>query len=458
VACLNENEALAFIRGETRAEGASQVEDHVAGCPECQALLSLMVQHSLLDTSSDGEGDDRSLIGRRVGNFVITGLLGRGGMGEVYLATHPEIGRQVAIKVLAVPVPEHAQRFLNEARVMAALRHPNVVEVHDFGELEHSGQPYYVMELLRGPSLADVIRERSPMSLPEVLRYLEPICAGLQAAHDAGVVHRDLKPANIIVLEGDQLRVKLVDFGLAKLTRTTEPPSDIGTTTPGMVMGTPQFLAPEQAKGEQERIGPATDIYALGVTLYWMLAGKAPFVARTPSSVIAQHLGEPPPPLAGLSPGVARVVERCLAKDPADRPSRAREVADAFRASIGAGGRRSVAWRWLLAAAGAAAVAAVALVWGTSRRPEPRPPSQTESDPIVAREAASAEENERPDSSVPRLAPPTSTGKPRTQEPGTPPPRRSRARRRGAGPRQARGHEAPTTRPARVGEGTLPFQ
>jgi serine/threonine-protein kinase len=452
MACLSENEALAFIKGETRAEGASQVEDHVAGCSECQALLGMMVEHSLIDTPSETD-DSGSLIGRRVGNFVITGLLGKGGMGEVYLATHPEIGRQVAVKVLAVPVPEHAQRFLNEARVMAALRHPNVVEVHDFGQLEH-GRPYYVMELLRGPSLADVIRERAPMSPSEALRYLEPICAGLQAAHDAGVVHRDLKPANIIVLEAEleaaSFQVKLVDFGLAKLTRSAVPASNIESTTPGLVMGTPQFLAPEQATGEPERIGPPTDIYALGIVLHWMLSGKAPFVANTPSSVIAQHLGKPPPPLTGLPPGVARIVERCLAKNPEDRPARAQGVVDAFRAAIGA---PRTAQRWLVAAIGAAILAAAAVIWGATRQPDARPQQQRENVPSKAVASGAMEEPKQPI---------TSTHEPDASAPSRRRPvvektRRPR-RRRARGRRSKAPKPSPTKRRARVGEGTLPFQ
>jgi serine/threonine protein kinase len=434
------------------------VEDHVAGCSECQALLGLMVQHSLVEDPPDDRSEPSSLVGHRVGNFVITGLLGRGGMGEVYLATHPEIGRQVAVKVLTVPVPEHAQRFLNEARVMAALRHPNVVEVHDFGQLEH-GQPYYVMELLRGPSLAETIKERAPMDPAEVLRYLEQICAGLQAAHDAGVVHRDLKPANIIVLETVPFRVKLVDFGLAKLTRPSET-SDIGSTNPGMVVGTPQFLAPEQAAGEQERIGPPTDIYALGVTLHWMLSGQAPFVARSPGSVIAQHIGTPPPPLTALHPKVAQVVEQCLAKNPEDRPARARGVVDAFRAALGAS-RRKIAWRWLLA--GAAVLATGALVWGisgrlerTSRRPEARRPTPTESRETVTPEpvTSSAGEGQQgtPDASVHHANRRVDRNKPRRRRAGR---RRTKAPK--PAPRTAE-KRPPTKKPARVGEGTLPFQ
>ena len=474
MACLSENEALAFIKGETRAEGASQVEDHVAGCSECQALLGMMVEHSLIDTPSETD-DSGSLIGRRVGNFVITGLLGKGGMGEVYLATHPEIGRQVAVKVLAVPVPEHAQRFLNEARVMAALRHPNVVEVHDFGQLEH-GRPYYVMELLRGPSLADVIRERAPMSPPEVLRYLEPICAGLQAAHDAGVVHRDLKPANIIVPGADPFHLKLVDFGLAKLTRPAGPTSDVGSTTPGLVMGTPQFLAPEQAMGKPERIGPPTDIYALGVILYWMLSGKAPFVADTPSSVIAQHLGTPPPPLTELPPGVARTVERCLAKNPEDRPARALDVVDALRAALGSGRapRPGRGWRWLVAAIGAAILAAV-IVWGTTHRPETQPPQSREtvtSEPVASGGAEQQQPRTSSDESD-ASARDTTRGAPSGRRPivektarrrRRPPARRRRTASEPAGKSEALTKESapvptsPTKEPARVGEGTLPFQ
>ena len=163
-----------------------------------------------------------TLVGEKVGNYVITSLIGRGGMGEVYLAQHPEIGRKVAIKVVAPELltTEHlAARFLAEARAVARIGHPNVVDIYDFGRLQ-SGRLYYVMELLKGRELRKVLQDRGKFSAAEVLPYLTQISAGLQAAHERGVIHRDLKPENVFVLDVKPLTIKLLDFGIAKLLET----------------------------------------------------------------------------------------------------------------------------------------------------------------------------------------------------------------------------------------------
>jgi hypothetical protein len=273
------------------------------------------------------------MVGTKVGNYALTRLLGSGGMGSVYHAEHPEIGREVAIKVLAedlVQSATSAERFLREARSMVRVKHPNVIEVYDFGRTER-GQLYYVMELLVGRDLAEIIESEGSLSVAKVGALLEQICPALQAAHDAGVVHRDLKPANIFVLDGEPLRIKILDFGIAKL---LEQPEGSSSTRTGMLLGTPHYMAPEQAAGENRRIGPATDIYALGAILYHLLAGRLPFDSEMVAVLLAQHIEKPPEPLRSVAPSVpeavAALVDQCLAKKPERRPPSAAVFLDSY--------------------------------------------------------------------------------------------------------------------------------
>ncbi len=185
-------------------------------------------------------------VGQQIGNYVITAPIGAGGMGAVYLAEHPEIGRRVAVKLLPAHLglqPGFADRFRAEARAVALIEHPNVIEIYDYGQTE-AGQLYYTMELLRGRELREVMDEGGAMPADQVLGYLVQICAALQAAHDCGVVHRDLKPENIFVLHRQPPQVKLLDFGLAKLTAADPGSSQTAT---GLIMGTPLTIAPEQS-------------------------------------------------------------------------------------------------------------------------------------------------------------------------------------------------------------------
>jgi len=278
------------------------------------------------------------LVGKQIGNYVVQELVGRGGMGEVYLAEHPRIGRKVAVKVLAPYIAAHpraAERFESEARVISRIDHPNIVNLFDYGNLE-DGSLYYVMELLQGQELAKIIDSRDRMDAEEVYPYLLQICRGLQAAHDKGVVHRDLKPQNIFVLEGSELRVKILDFGIAKLLETDQ---EGGMTTTGMVMGTPLFISPEQAAGQSQSIGPHSDIYSLGVMLFRMLSGRHPFEGKVASLLLASHIQTMPPQLREVIPAVpedvAQVVHRCLEKHPARRPTSAAQIASLFAHAIG---------------------------------------------------------------------------------------------------------------------------
>jgi HD-like signal output (HDOD) protein len=276
--------------------------------------------------------DLADLRGKRVGNFVVSKFVGQGGMGAVFVAEHPALRKQVAVKFLdrwLASRADTAKRFLEEARLAAALKHPNIVDILDFGELD--GCPYYVMELLLGSDLSRLVAERRKRSPRLVGEYLRQIGAGLNAAHERGVVHRDLKPANVFLLEGEPLRIKLLDFGIAKVMSAT---TGGAATLSGQILGTPSHMAPEQALGQARDIGPATDLYSLGAILYELLTGRPVFEHESAVALMMMHIQAPVVPVRELAPEVpevvARVVEKCLAKRPEDRPRSARELAQVF--------------------------------------------------------------------------------------------------------------------------------
>jgi eukaryotic-like serine/threonine-protein kinase len=298
----------------------------------------------VLDPASEGEGPESapaagapvragtsSLLGIKFGNYSASELLGSGAMGEVYLGVHPEIDRRVAIKVMArdlADLPAMESRFIEEARAISRIKHPNIIDIYDFGRLP-TGQPYYIMELLSGRSLALEMERVGALSIAGALPIVLQICRGLQVAHERGIVHRDLKPENVFLVDGEPMVAKLLDFGLAKFL-----PSDRRQTGRGVVLGTPIVIAPEQAAGRVDQIGPRTDLYSLGVVLFWMLAGRPPFDDTVPAILLSRHLDEPAPDVRSLRPGVppriAELLSRCLEKSPERRPSSAAEVARSF--------------------------------------------------------------------------------------------------------------------------------
>ena len=249
-----------------------------------------------------------SLTGMCAGPWRIEHELGRGGMGIVYAVEHVHIGKRAALKVLhrRMPDPErHAQRMLLEARVVNAIGHPNIVDVFDVGTTA-DGRPYIVMERLEGAPLSDVHVDRR-----RAVEILLEVCAALEAAHAAGVVHRDLKPDNIFVGEHD---VTLLDWGIARMLH-----DDVHTTIEGQLVGTPQYISPEQARGED--VSPASDVYALGVVAYELFSGEAPFEAVSAAEVMAMHLyATPPPPELGNA-ALETLILDMLAKAPKERPT-----------------------------------------------------------------------------------------------------------------------------------------
>jgi eukaryotic-like serine/threonine-protein kinase len=284
--------------------------------------------------------DDKndSNIGLRLGNYLLREEIGRGGMASVYLAEHPEIGRKVAVKILNKAMLDRTslcERFLTEAKTLARLRHPGIIEIYDYGRLE-SGQPYYVMEYLEGQEFGARLKDAGQLPLNDLLPIFEQLCQGLQAAHDAGVIHRDLKPPNIFIQEGKELSVKLIDFGIAKVFGSSVDDGELTQT--GMVLGSPVTIAPEQVEGRKKDIGPATDIYALGVILYWALAGRPPFYGARAPMIMAMHVKDAPPPLnevvEGLPKKLVDVIHRALAKKPRQRFQSPTKLYEALEESV----------------------------------------------------------------------------------------------------------------------------
>ncbi|MEO8701241.1 MAG: serine/threonine-protein kinase [Kofleriaceae bacterium] len=261
-----------------------------------------------------------------VGNYVIERELGRGGMGVVYAAHHRVLGRRAAIKLLADPAQD-VERFFNEGRAAMAIEHPGVVRVYDVGRA-NDGRAYIAMELLDGDSLAQRLKRSGVVPVRSAVNYARQIAEALSAVHAVQIVHRDLKPENVIVVEGD--RVKLVDFGVAKL--VGQLAGGVKTIS-GALIGTPNYMSPEQCEGVRE-LDARSDLYSLGCVLYAMLTGAPPFSSTGVGALIAMHLYEPVPPLRTKCPSAApeleALVNRLLAKAPEDRYADARAVVDAL--------------------------------------------------------------------------------------------------------------------------------
>jgi serine/threonine-protein kinase len=246
-------------------------------------------------------------VGDAVGHYRVVARLGRGGMGEVFLAEHPVVHKQVAVKVLPRAGEQAERRFRTEARALSELRHPGVVQLYDFGATD-GGELYFTMERVEGRSLAELLEGLGKLPLPRALRIAADVAEALAAAHACGVVHRDLTPPNVMIV-GDH--VKVVDFGLAKLL-------DGGArTAEGGALGTVEYMAPEQCEGRRDIDGRA-DVYALGCMLHEMLSGAPPFQGEPAEVTRAQRL-EPPPPVDGAPRQVAELVAKALAKAPGDR-------------------------------------------------------------------------------------------------------------------------------------------
>lgn len=269
------------------------------------------------------------------GRYRLQRLIATGGMGQVWEAVDSRLGRRVAVKVLKQEFsqdPEFIERFRAEARTTAMLNHPGIAAVHDYGESQLDGEgrtAYLVMELVNGEPLNSVLKRTGRLSLRHALDMLEQTGRALQVAHAAGLVHRDVKPGNILITPTGQ--VKITDFGIAKAVDAAP------VTQTGMVMGTAQYIAPEQALGHDAT--PSSDVYSLGVVGYEVVSGKRPFTGDGALTVAMKHIKEPPPPLpAELPPNVRELIEITLVKNPAMRYRSGGPFADAV-AAVRAGRR-----------------------------------------------------------------------------------------------------------------------
>lgn len=243
-------------------------------------------------------------------------------MGEVYAATHRFLGTEFAVKTLRGLFADNesvANRFFLEARAAVEIAHANVVRVLDFGKSD-DGTLYLVMERLHGRSLAAEIA-RGPIPVSNAVYIATLVCAGLGAAHGKGIIHRDLKPDNVFLTQSE---VKILDFGIARML------SQVSATSQGAIIGTPLYMAPEQTRSSQD-VGPTSDVYSLGAMLFEMITGRPPFVGETASQLIASHLFEPPPKVRHILPierKLDKIIERCMAKEPEERPQSMKELAD----------------------------------------------------------------------------------------------------------------------------------
>jgi eukaryotic-like serine/threonine-protein kinase len=289
------------------------------------------------------DSDDPMIGTLAAGRYRIQKLLGEGGMGQVYLAEHVAIEKRVALKVLRAEFAakgEIVTRFQQEAISASRIKHPNVLDVFDFGQLEN-GRFFLAMEFLEGNDLADELAKRRVLSVANGIRISMQMCRALAAAHESGVVHRDMKPENVFLqrtADGEEI-VKIVDFGIAQLRSkdadVVQPKRRLTRT--GMIFGTPEYMAPEQASGKHA--DPRSDIYSVGIIMYEMFTGAVPFTGDTFLGVLAKHLSDPTPQMHEICPEVAissslqGVIMRALEKDPTVRYQSMLEFAQAISAS-----------------------------------------------------------------------------------------------------------------------------
>lgn len=293
-----------------------------------QAIVTLMIPAAIAvfaaarASALQRRAFDAERRAERMGQYTLRRKLGEGGMGEVWLAEHGLLKRPCAVKFIRPELaanPANAARFTREVQAVTALSHTNTVRVYDYGQAD-DGSFYFVMEYLDGPTLEELVKSSGPLPAGRVVHLLRQVCGALAEAHAAGLVHRDLKPGNVIVasLGGQKDVAKLLDFGLVHDLADT----DDRLTRAGMVLGTPAYMCPEQAAGEQT-VDARGDIYSLGAVAFFALTGRPPFDRKTAGQLLAAHRSATPQSLTTIRPEVpadlASVIARCLAKDPADR-------------------------------------------------------------------------------------------------------------------------------------------
>jgi predicted Ser/Thr protein kinase len=284
------------------------------------------------DTVPSAAPPSREALPRSFGDFELLEEVARGGMGVVFKARQRSLNRTVAVKMIlhgALAAPDSLRRFEMEARAAAALDHANIVPVHEFGH--EGGRPFLVMPFVEGESLGALVTNRGPRPWPEAVALLLPVAEAVRHAHQAGIIHRDLKPENVLI--DRQGRPRVTDFGLAKHL------GDAGPTRDGQIMGTPAYMAPEQAFGDSRHVGPEADVYGLGGILYFLLTGRPPFAGKTMSEVLLKVVSEPATSPRSLNPDIPAAVETvvlcCLEKEPESRFPGVPALLDALRVVAG---------------------------------------------------------------------------------------------------------------------------
>jgi tRNA A-37 threonylcarbamoyl transferase component Bud32 len=365
------DELVAFAQGKLPPAECDAIEEHLFACPSCAGALERQPEDRLLRLARQSTADDGATVGHhasataasperegipvalaRHDRYHVLRLLGQGGMGSVFRAEHRVMRRPVALKVIKRAYLDNAaavERFRQEVRAAARLQHPNIVTAYD---AEQAGDVHFlVMEYVEGQSLARILRERGPLPLATACDYARQAALGLQHAHERGMVHRDVKPDNLMLTPDGT--VKVLDFGLAALTAEREGG---GLTEESVFMGTPDYVAPEQAE-DARQADARSDVYSLGCSLYHLLTGQVPYPAATSLLKVLAHREQPPPPLRRLRPDVpealAAVLRRMLAKDPARRYATSGDVARAlapFAAGVTPRTGPSSQRVWLLAA------------------------------------------------------------------------------------------------------------
>lgn len=319
------------VKSSQENESSSQIGETAFSTRSPAASTSSVVGPSESLSSFQAVSNAQALL--NTDKYKIKGLIGRGGMGEVYQAFQPALQRNVAVKLIhthLAQTPQMIERFQREARMVASLRHPGIIQVHDF---DMAGTIFYmVMEFVPGQSLKQYLDHRrmsgQQMTLSEVWSLFYAITEAMAYAHRQGVIHRDLKPANILLTARNE--PILVDFGLSKIV------SDQGLTLSGEIFGTPAYMSPEQGKGEQT--DARTDVYALGIILYELVLGSHPFSGNTPFEIVSKHLNDPPPSIISINPSLPkaldRIIQKALAKTPDERYQSAQELLTALQNEI----------------------------------------------------------------------------------------------------------------------------
>jgi serine/threonine protein kinase len=379
------------------------------------------------------------LRGRKLGELVVGDCIGKGGFGALYLADQPLLGRQAVVKVLHDRLRannEALERFMREARLASRLDHPYAAHIYAFGVEAEDGLAWIAMEHVHGTTLAHWLRVRGRLPLAELVPFIEHVAEVVQTAHDSGIIHRDLKPSNVMVIErAGRWLPKLLDFGIAKLVTEvaqpeTRPTLELAPTQPALTqanatLGSPPYMSPEQFD-DPLTVGPAADIYSLGVMAYELLAGRRPFEANDTAAFDFMHRNAPVPPL-GMSPALDHVFQRVLAKDPKQRPASVLAFVTELKRAAAPSHRRVAVIAGLVIAAAVAVISIIAVRSGdeaavlplplptASTTPPPAaPPPTMFVVPAVVPTVVPSEPGPKPPAARPSLHPP--------KRPVTPPP------------------------------------